>query len=53
MSRKHFIVIADAIRHNIADKAQRQAVAEALLATLRASNPNFNTTRFISAAVGD
>lgn len=53
MSRKHFIAIAQAIRENIADKGQRQAVAEALLSALRASNPNFNTSRFIDAAVGD
>jgi len=53
MSRKHFIAIAQAIRENIHDKAQRQAVAEALLPALRASNPNFNTSRFIGAAVGD
>jgi hypothetical protein len=53
MSRKHFIAIAQAIRQNIADRAQRQAVAEALLPALRASNPNFNAHRCISAAVGD
>ncbi len=52
MSRKHFIAIAQAIRENIHDKAQRQAVANALLPALIASNPNFNTSRFFDAAVG-
>ncbi len=51
MSRKHFIAIAQAIRENIHDKAQRQAIASALLSALKASNPNFNATRFIEAAV--
>jgi hypothetical protein len=51
MSRKHFIAIAEAIRQNIQDKAQRKAVAEALLSALRASNPNFNTSKFLEAAV--
>jgi hypothetical protein len=53
MSRKHFVAIARAIRENIPDKAQRQAVASALLPALRASNPNFSTSKFVSAAVGD
>lgn len=52
MSRKHFIAIAQAIRENIHDQAQRQAVANALLPALRGSNPNFNTSRFLEAAVG-
>lgn len=52
MSRKHFIAIAQAIRENIADPVQRSAVAQALLPVLRASNPNFNTTKFMDAAVG-
>ena len=52
MSRKHFIAIAQAIRENIPDKAQRQAVATALLPALRASNTNFNAPRFLEAAVG-
>ena len=52
MSRKHFIAIARAIRENIHDKAQRQAVAGALIPALRASNPNFNASRFQEAAVG-
>lgn len=52
MSRKHFNAIAQAIRENIHDKAQRQAIANALLPALIASNPNFNTTRFLEAVVG-
>lgn len=52
VSRNHFIAIAQAIRENIHDKAQRQAVANALLPALRASNPNFNASRFLEAAVG-
>jgi hypothetical protein len=51
MSRKHFIAIARAIRENIQDKAQRKAIADALLPALKASNPEFNATRFIEAAV--
>jgi hypothetical protein len=52
VSRKHFIAIAQAIRENINDKAQREAIANALLPALRASNPNFNTSTFLEAAVG-
>jgi hypothetical protein len=52
MSRKHFIAIAQAIRENIQDKQQRKAVADALLPALKASNPDFNATRFLDAAVG-
>ena len=52
MSRKHFIVIATAIRQNLSDKAQREAVAAALIPMLRASNLNFNVEKFFAAAVG-
>lgn len=52
MYRKHFVAIAQAIRGNIQDKAQRQAIAQALLPALRASNPNFNAERFMEAAIG-
>ncbi len=52
MSRKDFVAIAQAIRQNINDAATRRAVAEALLPALRASNPNFKTEWFITAAVG-
>ena len=53
MSRKDFVAIATAIRENITDRAQREAIARALLPALRASNPNFNTHRFLDAAVGE
>ena len=46
-------VSPSAIRTCILEKAQRQAVANALLPALKASNPNFNAARFINAAVGD
>jgi uncharacterized membrane protein YgcG len=52
MSRKHFIAIAQAIRENITDQDQRRAVAQALIPALRASNPNFNSARFMDAVVG-
>jgi hypothetical protein len=52
MTRKHFTAIAQAIRQNIGDTATRNAVATALLPALKASNPNFNAGRFLSAAVG-
>lgn len=52
MSRKHFIAIAEAIRNNIQEKAQREAVANALIPALKASNPNFNSTRFMDACLG-
>ncbi len=53
MSRKDFVAIADAIRQNVKDAATRQAVAQALLPALRASNPNFKPDKFIDAAVGE
>jgi hypothetical protein len=53
MTRKHFILIADAIRRNIEDAKTRNAVATALLPALRASNPNFNAGKFLTAAVGE
>jgi hypothetical protein len=52
MSRKDFVAIAQAIRQNISDASTRRAVAQALIPALRASNPNFQTERFITAAVG-
>jgi hypothetical protein len=52
MSRKDFIAIAEAIRNNITDPAQRQAVARALVPALRASNDRFDERRFVDAAVG-
>ena len=53
MNRKHFILISDAIRNNLSDRALRQAVATALIPALMGSNPNFNVTRFMAAAVGE
>ncbi len=53
MSRKHFIVIAGAIRNNLSDRALRQAVATALIPALMGRNPNFNVKRFLAAAVGE
>jgi hypothetical protein len=52
LSKRDFIAIAEAIRQNISDAATRRAVAQALIPALRASNPNFQTERFITAAVG-
>ena len=42
MSRKHFKAIADAIRTAITDKAEREAIAKALIPALREANQNFN-----------
>jgi hypothetical protein len=52
MTRKHFKALADAIRQNVIDTAQRKALAEALLPALRASNDRFNTQKFLEAATG-
>jgi hypothetical protein len=53
MSRKHFILIAQAIRNNIPDRELRQILAESLITGLVACNPNFGASRFLDAAVGD
>ena len=53
MTRKHFVLLADAIRQNIANKQERQTLAKALMPALLASNPNFNAARFMNAAVGE
>jgi len=53
MTRKHFIAIAEALRSNITNAEEREAVARALLPALRAANPKFDTARFIAAAVGE
>jgi hypothetical protein len=52
MSRKDFVAIAQAIRENITSKAEREAVARALIPALRAGNDRFNVQRFWDAAVG-
>lgn len=53
MSRKDYVAIAAAIRQNIAEAAQRKALAEALIPALRASNDRFSSSRFLAAAVGE
>jgi len=53
MTRKNFVAIAQAIRNNIANREQRQALAVAILPALSASNPRFDSRRFMSAAVGE
>ncbi len=53
MTRKHFVLLAEAIRQNITNRQEREAVAKALMPALRASNPNFNATKFLDAAVGE
>jgi len=52
MTRKNFVLIAQAIRENIPDAATRRAVATALIPALRASNERFNVQKFLDAAVG-
>ena len=52
MSRKYFTAIAQAIRENINNQAQREATARALIAALQASNPRFNADRFLGACMG-
>ena len=52
MTRKHFVLIAEAIRQNIADAAQRKALAEALLPALSESNERFSAQKFLDAATG-
>ena len=55
MSRKHFkaIAIEIEIRENIKLKSQREDVARALLAGLKESNPRFDASRLMIAAVGE
>ena len=53
MSRKHFQAIAAAIRTGIASKAEREAIARALIPALHAANPNFKTEKFIEACIGE
>ena len=52
MSRKHFEAIAEAIRLSITNRAEREAVARALIPALRAANPNFKTEKFVDACIG-
>ena len=53
MSRKQFILTAQAIRNNIPDRELRQILAESLFTGLAACNPNFSAFRFLEAAVGE
>jgi hypothetical protein len=53
MSRKHFVLIAHAIRYNIPDWELRKILAESLISGLAACNPNFSAARFLDAAVGE
>ena len=53
MSRKHFILIAKAIRNNIPDRELRQILAESLITGLAACNPYFNASKFLDDAVGE
>jgi hypothetical protein len=53
MSRKHYRAIANAIRENIELKSQREELARALLTALKDSNPRFDASKFMIAAVGE
>lgn len=52
MTRKHFVLIAEAIRNSVADVEARRRLAEALMPALRASNDRFDAGKFLRAAVG-
>jgi len=49
MTRKDFVVLAATIA-NITDAAERAKFAMNLLPTLKASNPRFNTAKFLAAS---
>ena len=53
MTKKHLILLADAIRENITDRKQREAIARALIPALHAANPNFKTEKFLEACIGE
>ena len=53
MTRKHFVLIAKALRENIIDEEQRGMLANAILPALRASNANFDSYRFMSAVMNN
>ena len=52
MTRKHFLAIAEAIRHSINSPQERATIAKALSPALLAANPKFDADRFFTAAVG-
>jgi hypothetical protein len=49
MTRKDFVVLAATIA-DITDAAERAKFAMNLLPTLKASNPRFNTAKFLAAS---
>jgi len=53
MSRKHFFLIAQAIRKNIPDRELDQILPESLIMGLASRNPNFSASRFQDAEVGE
>ena len=53
MSRKDFVALALAIHETIQSKDQRELLTRAIMPALHASNPRFDSYRFIRAAVGD
>ncbi len=52
MTRKHFIAIAKAIRTCIKSVEDRESIARELLPALKASNPSFDSQRFLNACLG-
>ncbi len=53
MTRKHFEAIAEAIRNNIGNKTEREAIARALIPAMLQANAHFNSNRFIAACSGE
>lgn len=49
LTRKHFIMMAQAIA-NLPNPADRKMIYDALLPMLMASNPMFDSSRFMAAA---
>jgi len=48
MTRKHFVALAEAI-HTITDGEERENVARLIADVCRASNPQFDYSRFYTA----
>jgi hypothetical protein len=53
MTKKDFVLIADAIRGFVMPHDQRRRLAEHFASFLRGTNPNFLAGRFISYALGE
>lgn len=53
MTRKDFILIADAIRESGADDVSAYTIARSIGFALRRSNPRFELARFMSACGQD